>query len=538
MKIGSKVQLALALVVGIAVSSCCYAIYSGFPNRWNLLTWDPAAHGWEGMRLALDIKHFAQLQFLKDLNRLVLWPPLYAIFAIPYYLLHGFQYPSTVLCSLTFLALFFPALTWLYRQLETDWPGWIVLMVTAATSPFLLGFSTMPMLEIAGATLTCFSAGLFLKKSKWFPLSLTLLFFLKYNYCIYLLLPVLAMSFTKEARNQVQNFARQNRPAMIILVAFALFAATILVTGGTKIGSVSVHGIGNPAYVTFLLILAILIITRQYRGLVQAIRGTGWGWFVLPVLVWLLIPVPNRIKTIISFSINTSFGGPEPSSPAYYTYYFDQLPAYFSNYWLTWLFLAAGLVVAVLYRKRREVLFAALLFVIPFLLMSLNQNKQTRFLFTFIPALWILGAFAIDRLPGRILRYLVSAAICACVVMSFSADTVRENIKLQFAGMRAQPILNFIARRIEDAAEVRVLGTTNELNPSSIAYHTAELNGFRTQTHFAWELEKDPPRNVQIICINCQIAAKLARERTFPDGITVRHYFLDTSEAASYNPSQ
>jgi hypothetical protein len=140
--------------------------------------------------------------------------------------------------------------------------------------------------------------------------------------------------------------------------------------------------------------------------------------------------------------------------------------------------------------------------------------------------------------PRRILGYAAAIAICTPLLLGFSQVYVRENIKRQFAPLRTQQVLNFISNRIEDAEEVRVLGATNDINPSSIAYHAAEQTGFRKRTHFEWVLEKNPPKNVQVICINCEIAGRLAKERSFSDGMTVRHYFLDTSEAAPYNPNQ
>ncbi len=529
-------QVILSLLLGIAAATYSYSVYSKYEKQWNYLTWDPATHGWDGMRLAVYIQQFRPLKLLVETNRLVLWPPLHSYLQIPYFLMLGFDYRSAVLCSLTFLALLLPALTLLYQRLSDSWAGWLVLMTLTVTSPMFLAFASMPMLEIFGAVLAVFAGYLFLQKSKWFPLSLTFLFFLKYNYFFYLLLPVLLFHVSEDNIRRIYDWAKTMKSLAVILLLFMLFGVFILLTGGFELGSVSVRGIGNPAYAVFLAVLAILIWKKQHLPLWQTIKGSGWEWFVFPVLIWLLIPVPNRIRTILSFAINKPLGSPPPTDPDFYLYYFQKLPLYFADYWVAWLSLVTGIAVTVLYRKRKEILFVAGMFWLPFFLMTLNQNKQERYLFTFIPVLWILFAYAIDRIPQKALRFGAALAVCCTLVFSLNLSTVRRTIRWQFVPASVRSPLNFIARSIGDAKEVRVLGVTNELNPASIQYHSAVQSQFTVEQDFDWELEANRSTDLHIVCINCESQGELVKSRSFADGLVIRHYFLDSPDAASYNP--
>jgi hypothetical protein len=531
-------QLFLAAGIGIGSAIYSYQTYASFENRWDYLVWDPAAHAWDGMRLALDIRNFELVRLLDHTNRLVLWPPLHSYLQVPYFLLFGLEFHSAVVCSLTFLALLPLALTWFYQQLDRSWAGWITLMTFSATSPMILAYGSMPMLEIFGSVLTALAASLYLRQSRWFPASLALLFFLKYNYFIYLLLPILLVHASKTNAMQALKIIRNTKPLFILAVAFLLFAALILITGGIEIGSVSVRGIGNPAYVLFLIITIWILWNRQRLEVWNRIKQTSWKWFAIPVFIWLLIPVPNRVKTIVSFAISRPLGSPPATSMDYYVHYFETFPLYFSNQWIGWLSFAILIAVLVLHRKRKEILFTAGMFLLPFLLMTINQNKQDRFLLTFIPAVWVLVAYAINRIRNRSLRFASALTLSVTLALSFQQAIVGDLMSRQFAPLRFRPPINFIARRIATALEVRVLGTTNELNPASIQYHAGAASGFTVDQHFEWTLEKEQRKTLDIICINCESEGKLLRSRTFKQDLAVRHYFLDTPDGAPYNPIQ
>jgi hypothetical protein len=256
------------------------------------------------------------------------------------------------------------------------------------------------------------------------------------------------------------------------------------------------------------------------------------------VLIWLAIPVPNRIRTIFSFAISRPIGSPPATSPDYYLFYFKQLGLYFSDNWIAWI--SIGILIAALYfyRTDQKLIFAAGLFLLPLVLMTLNQNKQDRFLFTFIPAVWVVIAAAAARIPKTHFRFAAALTLCGAMALSFDSRLVTELMRRQFAPDWTRPVVNFIARRTDRANEIRLLGATNELNPATIQYHSAAESDFSIKQNFDWSIEENPKTALDIICINCESQGKLVRSRTFKRETVVRHYFLDTSDGAPYNPIQ
>lgn len=492
-----------SLALGIAVALQTYRLYEAFAYRADWLYWDPAAHAFYGVRVAEAVRHLHLLGLLRALNEQTLWPPLHSLLQLPFQLLLGPGFYAAALCSFVCLALLFPALTFLYHQIDDSWFGWAALLAFAATSPMYAGYGSMPMLEIFGALFTVLSATLYLKNSRWFPLSLTFLFFLKYNYCLYILMPVVAVEiFRWYTKGAFKTRACKLGAFEWFLIATAALMILILVTGGFKIGGLSVRGIGNPLYALYLIVLIREFVTGQYREHWRRIRGTGWEWFVVPVLIWMVIPVPNRVKTLVSFAINAPLGGQEPGELSYYTFYLDALSRYFPHPWLTAICGAAASAVTLVFRKRREVLFLALLFALPFLLMTVNQNKQDRFLFTFVFALWVLCATGIARIRLAPVRAAAAVAVIAGCLYFYNMSSLQELVAWPFVPVAVEAQARSIARQAAMAKEVRILGTTNEMSPALLSHQIMRLTGFEHMPHLDWEVEKNPPPDVLILKIH------------------------------------
>lgn len=506
------------MAIGAFVSWNTYQLYEGFAHRADWLYWDPAAHALYGVRIAEAVRHAQLLDLLRTLNEQVLWPPLHSLLQLPFQLALGPGFYASAVCSFFALALVFPALTFLYHSHDDSWFGWAVLMAFAGASPAYAGFGSMPMLEIFGAALTVYSAALYLNKSRWFPLSLTLLFFLKYNYCIYLLMPVAVMELWPRAKGW---FAPKNRriPKLsffgwFIAASLALMAL-LLITGGFRIGKLSVRGIGNPLYVLFVIVLIRAALKGQIREGWQRIRGTGREWFTVPVVIWLLIPVPNRVRTLVTFAINAPLGGHRPTEVSYYTYYFHALSGYFSGSWPELLCAAGALAAVLIFRRKNEVVFLFLLFGLPFLLMTLNQNKEERYLFTFVFALWMLCALAVGRLPNIALRAAATLVVCAGCWFYYDISSTHDLVAWPFVPLEVEAPVNYIAAKAAGQREVRILGALNEMSPALLAYHIPR------GPHLAWKLEKDPPPGTRIFTVNGDVPGPALETTTFPGGYRV-----------------
>jgi hypothetical protein len=476
------------------------------------------------VRIAEDIKQFQPLKLLKDINEQVLWPPLHSFIQVPFQFAFGSSFYANSICSLAFLPIFFVTLTFFYHQLADDWFGFLVLVGFAATSPFYAAYSSMPMLEIFGAALTALSGALYLKKSKLFPLSLAFLFFLKYNYCIYVLLAVAVDQIIAHWRvrsEELRAIVIPRTPFRIFVLFYLLFLLFIVVTGGFEIGKLHVRGIGNPLYILLWILVIRSLLLGQHKKVWRRISGTGWEWFMIPVLIWLLIPIPNRVRTIVSFAINAPLNGHTPWELSYYTFYFQALHVYFVNQWSAWFVLVIALAVWILYRKKWGILFSGLLFVLPFLLMTFNQNKQDRFLFTFVFVLWVLVAYGISRWSRIWIRLACVLFFFGILYYFYNPSLTKDTITWPFVPKEVQAPIKFIVEQTKNAREIRVLGAENQMSPSLIAYHIRKANQFKNDPRFSWSLKKPWRPGTIIVCINQPPPGPISAERFFPGGIKI-----------------
>ncbi len=531
------IQFGMAIVAGGFAVAQVYGVYEGYIHRSDYLYWDPAAHAYYGIKLTVALQSLNPLTIASATNEQVLWPPLHSYLQFPFMLFLGRNFLASSICSLTFLFLFFISLTYCYQQVSEDSFGLIFLLVLAGSSPFLLAYGTMPMLEIFGAVLTSWSAALYIKGSRWFPLSLALLFFLKYNYCFYLLMAVAAVDMgpfiVERLRRNGSEVLSLLTPFRVFVICYLLGITAILITGGFIIGNLKVRGIGNPLYFLYLLLITRIIVKKQYVSLWKKMRGTGWQWFVVPVGLWLLIPVPNRIRTLVSFAINSPLSGHSPGELSYYTYYFENLQKYFTS--LPMLIVTVLLAVGCLLKRRHEknILFLVALFVLPLLLMTLNQNKQERYLYSFVFSLWLLAAFFITTLTQKSVRVICVVLLCGLAIFSYDHERLSVLVSWPFPPMTIEAPVKFIAEELAAAQEIVVLGSSNEMSPALLAYHIQKKSDFKTKQRFSWKLERDLPRGADIIVIERSDTPtntlpssllKLVKTRNFKTGINVTHY--------------
>lgn len=533
------IQIALAIGIASYCSANVYYAYQGYVHRADKLYWDPATHAFYGVKLTLALQSLNPLKVLAVTNEQVLWPPLHSYLQVPFMLALGKNFFASSVCSFFFLVMCFIALAYCYQQISSDWFGLVFLLCLAGTCPFYLAYGSMPMLEIFGATLTIWSAALYMRHSRWFPLSLALLFFLKYNYCIYLLLPLAVtelvpriISFRKKAPAKLISLIT---PFRLIVATFAFLLFVILVTGGFSIKGLSVRGIGNPLYILYLIVLIRAAFKRQYAKAWNRIRGTGWEWFVIPVLIWLLIPIPNRIKTLVSFTINAPLGGHSPNEFSYYTYYLQILPEYFASQIIMGICLMMALAGVWKYRHNKNSIFLSLLFFLPLILMTLNQNKQERYLFTFIFTVWILASLTIAGISNVSVRAIYAASLCLLMIYPNNVQKVKQLVSWPFIPAYIDPAVEFIAGEVSEDKVVRILGVSNEMSPALLSYHIQKRNHFRTDQNIDWRLEKDPPQDSHLIVIQhpdnkvvipSLQPIRLVNYRAFANGLVIQHFVL------------
>jgi hypothetical protein len=496
-------QLVVATLIGTYAIFGVYRAYEGFIHRANYLYWDPAAHAYYGVKLTAAVESLNPLRIISVLNEQVLWPPLHSILQLPFMVVIGKSFLASSICSMVFLGLFFVLLTFCYQQVSTSWLGLAVLLIFVSTSPITLGFGSMPMLEVFGGAFTALSAGLYLRSSRWFPLSLTLLFFLKYNYFVYLFMPFTALEYgpylIQQFKSKKFRILKGLSRFQIFLILYLFLLLTILLTGGFKLGSLSVRGIGNPAYVLYLLLLAKIAITKEYKKIWSKLKGTGWEWFVIPVGIWLLVPIPNRVKTLVSFGINVPLSGHSPKELSYYSFYLENLQGYFASAIVLIICAVMALTTLIIYCKDKKILFLAGLFILPLLLMTINQNKQDRYLYTFVFTLWILAAILIGKLSSLILRSFFAISLCTLMAFYYDYRDTTKVIAWPFIPACLDEPIHQIAKSVVNEKKIVMLGVSNDLSPSVIMFHIQYEQLFKNRTQFGWKLNDLEPGSRLIV---------------------------------------
>src|SRR4029453_15424822 len=143
-----------------------------------------------------------------------------------------------------------------------------------------------------------------LSSARVFAISLTLLFFTKYNYFLLLAGPLVLFEWLErtsgmnaaERLTAVSRSARRalTSPAVVLLAVYFGGVVIVMRTGGFDfriVGQrISVHTIGNSGHAVLYLVLARLWYRHRRRG-IDWNRLTSADPLVRPLLLWLVIPV-------------------------------------------------------------------------------------------------------------------------------------------------------------------------------------------------------------------------------------------------------
>ncbi|HVP15232.1 MAG TPA: hypothetical protein VMS88_06790, partial [Terriglobales bacterium] len=378
----------------------------------------------------------------------------------------------------------------------------------ALTAPLYRLFGTLAMLEMPGAFLLALTLALWIRESRRpgsrgatiaAGLSTTALFLCKYNYGL-LWLPPLAWHVwsTEEAgmrariRDRVRAALRERRwlrPFPLLVIAYALGLLAILVTGGGafRIGGtwVSIRSPGNPAYLLYVVLLA--------RGALAIRRGGGarvaWGRLsprlralaatvAIPLGVWFLIPVPNRVKELFGFVTNR-VTGPSPWTAAGLLDYprvfvHEYAPAPVAG----WIVLALACVPRRSRRPADRLLDAA--FAFGFLATVAHRDHDPRFLFTTALLAWLRAARTAVEWADVLLKPLRkipwareavwTAALLTLLIggwrLAPSRASVAEARRLQNSPAAFVPVLDRVLEEVDRArGRCVVLGFSNWLSP-------------------------------------------------------------------------
>jgi hypothetical protein len=349
--------------------------------QWDLAT--HLGHGW------LDHHLLATGQIpglLWDLWLQGYWPPGLSLYQVPFYLTLGDSMASglwSTPVAFVLIALTGSALLWRQWSDRALLPASLFLALLMS-SPFLLAYATVTMTEMLGALAQLLVLFCYLcyrqrpgpRTARLFAISLTVLFFVKYNYFLLLVGPLVVYEWLERTSGSdpSQRMASVSRWTRRVLssptaVVAGLFIAGLLVimrTGGFDFQllgqQVSVRGVGNSGYVVLYILLGRLWYLHR-RGRIDWERLTSADprirplllWFFVPVAIWLASPYPNHIRDFANLVINRPLGDPTVGT-GIATYLQALRSAYFYTDWtLAFVVIAFG-VAAVRYRQQPPVM--------------------------------------------------------------------------------------------------------------------------------------------------------------------------------------
>src|SRR4029453_10949956 len=289
--------------------------------RWDLAT--HLNHGWEDYHLLVT----GQIhRLLWDLWLQGYWPPVLSIYQIPFYLSLGGTIESglrSAIAAFVLTGLLGCALMWRQWREAAALPA-AVFFGLIVSSPYLLAYASVTMTEIVGAAtqLAVLLAYVAYRQNpspaaaRGFAVSLTVLFFTKYNYFFLLIAPLALyecldrpLGPNQSRRADLQRWMRfaLSSPTVWLLVFYLAGLLVVMRTGGFEFHlagqRVSVHTVGNSGHIVLYLLLGRLwYLHRQQRipwdRFVAAdprVRPL-LVWFALPIVIWFASPYPNHIR--------------------------------------------------------------------------------------------------------------------------------------------------------------------------------------------------------------------------------------------------
>jgi hypothetical protein len=474
--------------------------------RWDLAT--HLNHGWEDYHLLVT----GQIpRLFWDVWLQGYWPPVLSIYQVPFYLSLGGRLESglrAALAAFVLTGLLGCALMWRQWRAAAALPA-ALLLALLISSPYLLAYASVTMTEILGAAaqLAVLVAYVGYRQhptrsaARAFAVSLTVLFFTKYNYFFLLVVPLVIYEWLERparptGASALERLRRSTRAALASPAVWLLalyFAALLIVirTGGFDFHvagkRISVHTIGNSGHVVLYLLLARLwYLHRRQRipwdRFVSADRRVRplLVWFTVPVTIWLASPYPNHIRDFSNLVINRPLG--ESTIRSGMAIYVDALRhAYFYSEWVLLCVIGVFAIAAVRYRQQPP-LMQWLILAIPlqFAAIALHQTRFPRFLLLSVVLLCVAAASEVGGWFARSRWGRVTGSLMAAVVLGVSIGAARTVVtqerfrEIAFENYTNDATLRAALASIRAALKpedrLAIVGQSNELSPALLRW--------------------------------------------------------------------
>ena len=480
--------------------------------------WDLAAHLLNGWTTYDHVANGRLARFLWDIWSQGYWPPGQSMFQLPFYAATGGSilgglYSSTAAFGLTAAA---SVVLLGYIAGTRAWLPAALAVALMSTSPFFLAYATVAMSEMVGAlaqviVLVCYARYERTRDAaamRWLALSLSLLFFTKYNYFILLAVPLachvfLASAAGMPARARLRAVQRAisawcaTAPGRAT-VGYLLTVVAILSVGGLSIPvgdhRIAFRTVGYSLHPLLYGWLAYAWYThRKGRWDLRRLAATDPRlppfivWFVVPIAVWLASPLPNHIKDLVYLVVNVPMG-PESAQRGVTAYLNAIRTDYFAHPVVFVTALCAFLRAAARYQwqpplMRLLIATAAL----QFAMVTAHHTRDARFLLLAMPPFWIVSAHEVSGwLARRQPRVAMTAAVvtlCAAVAGAYAVTSAPNFRRLALEHYVRSAALTDAVSAIRDmvppVGDVALIGRRDTVSPSLMKWQLGPPSGLR-----------------------------------------------------------
>ena len=480
--------------------------------------WDLATHlnyGWQDYHLLITRQIH---RLLWDLWMQGYWPPVLSIYQIPFYLALGGRLESglrSALAAFVLTGVLGCALMWRQWKDGAVLPAALFLALLVS-SPYLLAYGSVTMTEIAGAAAQIVVLLTYVgyrhkptsPAARAFAVSLTVLFFTKYNYFFLLAVPLVIY----ESLERVSDLERSRKiderrrwvraavtsPTAWLLVVYLTGLMIVMRTGGFDFHvagkRIAVHTIGNSGHVVLYLLLARLWYLHRHRR-IQWNRLVAADprvrplliWFAVPVTIWLASPYPNHIRDFFNLVVNRPLG--ESTISGGFATYVDALRhQYFYSEWVLIGVITVFALGALRYRKQPPLMQWLILAVpLQFAVIAIHQTRFPRFLLLTVVLLCLAAASEVGRWfvgsPGRRIAGAVIAPVILGVGVLAATTVVREERfrEIAFENYTESPTirtaLDTIRTELRQDDRLAIVGQSNELSPALFRWELGPPSG-------------------------------------------------------------
>lgn len=326
--------LSIFIYIGIAIGHHTISVVK---EESLLPRWDEAAHALDGWFTYYYLKKFDLPMFVWHLWTRGTWPFVNPLYTGLFYFVGGPTYLSALIGNVVAFIFIGMMSSYLLIIVNRNIP---VLAITVMifflfTSPMYLAYSSLSMMEIFGSLIQLIVFITYYlsrfketankeRYGKIFAISLTILFFTKFNYFLMLALPIVIYEYimaTKKWNYRYHfKFWKKAGKWLIssllgrIFIIYCVFISAVMITGGFEFRilgrDVSMRTPGASGYI-FLYALLIKFWFQHRKGVIPWNRLFKLDcrirllivFFAIPVLVWFAVPYPNHMVEFFGFLV-------------------------------------------------------------------------------------------------------------------------------------------------------------------------------------------------------------------------------------------